>query len=34
MRARDVYADAAKMPGIDIVGIDLHIGSQLTTWTI
>ena len=29
-RARDVYADAAKMPGIDIVGIDLHIGSQLT----
>ena len=29
-RARDVYSKASKMPGINIVGIDLHIGSQLT----
>ncbi|MGB0439007.1 MAG: diaminopimelate decarboxylase [Paracoccaceae bacterium] len=29
-RARDVYAEAAALPGIDIVGIDVHIGSQLT----
>ncbi len=29
-RARDVYFEASKMPGISIVGIDLHIGSQLT----
>ena len=29
-RARDVYSKASKMPGISIVGIDLHIGSQLT----
>jgi len=29
-RARDVYAEAAALPGIEIVGIDLHIGSQLT----
>jgi len=28
--ARDVYARAAKMDGIDVVGIDVHIGSQLT----
>ncbi|SEL18633.1 diaminopimelate decarboxylase [Pacificibacter marinus] len=27
--ARDVYARAAKMDGIDVVGIDVHIGSQL-----
>lgn len=27
---RDVYARAAKMDGIDVVGIDVHIGSQLT----
>ncbi|MGB7263779.1 MAG: diaminopimelate decarboxylase [Albidovulum sp.] len=29
-RARAVYADAALLPGIEIVGIDVHIGSQLT----
>jgi diaminopimelate decarboxylase len=29
-RAREVYARAAALPGIDIVGIDVHIGSQLT----
>lgn len=29
-RARDVYAEAAAMPGLDVIGIDVHIGSQLT----
>ncbi|MBQ4823480.1 diaminopimelate decarboxylase [Leisingera sp. HS039] len=29
-RARDVYARAAALPGLDVVGIDVHIGSQLT----
>jgi diaminopimelate decarboxylase len=29
-RAREVYALAARLPGIEIVGVDLHIGSQLT----
>lgn len=29
-RAIDTYAMAAKMPGISICGIDMHIGSQLT----
>jgi diaminopimelate decarboxylase len=29
-RAREVYAEAARLPGIDVVGIDVHIGSQLT----
>ena len=29
-RARQVYAEAARMPGLQIVGIDVHIGSQLT----
>ncbi len=29
-KARAVYAEAAAMAGIDIVGIDVHIGSQLT----
>jgi diaminopimelate decarboxylase len=29
-RAREVYAMAASLPGLDIVGIDVHIGSQLT----
>lgn len=28
--AREVYARAAKMDGIDVAGIDVHIGSQLT----
>jgi len=29
-RARAVYARAAELPGIDVIGIDVHIGSQLT----
>lgn len=29
-RAREVYAFAAKLKGIDIAGADMHIGSQLT----
>ena len=29
-KARQVYAEAAAMPGIEVVGIDVHIGSQLT----
>ncbi len=29
-RAREVYAHAASLPGIKVVGIDVHIGSQLT----
>jgi diaminopimelate decarboxylase len=30
VRARDVYARAAKLPGIRITGVDVHIGSQIT----
>jgi diaminopimelate decarboxylase len=29
-RAREVYANASKLPGIDVAGIDMHIGSQIT----
>ncbi len=29
-RARAIYAHAASLPGIQIVGVDVHIGSQLT----
>jgi diaminopimelate decarboxylase len=29
-RATEVYAEAAGLPGIEVVGIDVHIGSQLT----
>jgi diaminopimelate decarboxylase len=29
-RAREVYADAAKLPGIHVAGVDMHIGSQIT----
>jgi diaminopimelate decarboxylase len=29
-RAREVYAEAARLPGLKVVGIDVHIGSQLT----
>ena len=29
-RARAVYAEAATLPGLQVVGIDVHIGSQLT----
>ncbi len=28
-RARDVYAHAAKLPGIKVTGVDMHIGSQI-----
>jgi len=29
-RAREVYARAAKLPGIAVTGTDMHIGSQIT----
>jgi diaminopimelate decarboxylase len=29
-RARDVYAHAAKLPGVKVAGVDMHIGSQIT----
>ena len=29
-RAPEVYAEAARLPGLEVVGIDVHIGSQLT----
>jgi diaminopimelate decarboxylase len=29
-RAGEVYARAAKLPGIQVTGIDMHIGSQIT----
>ncbi len=29
-RAREVYARAAKLPGLRVVGVDMHIGSQIT----
>ncbi|MEM7076043.1 MAG: diaminopimelate decarboxylase [Pseudomonadota bacterium] len=29
-RAREVYAQAAALPGLQVIGIDVHIGSQLT----
>jgi diaminopimelate decarboxylase len=29
-RAREVYEIAARLPGIRIVGVDMHIGSQIT----
>jgi len=28
-RARDVYARAAKLPGLKVAGVDIHIGSQI-----
>jgi diaminopimelate decarboxylase len=28
-RARDVYARAAKLPGLKVAGVDMHIGSQI-----
>ncbi len=30
LRAREVYAQAAKLPAIDVAGVDMHIGSQIT----
>lgn len=29
-RARDVYALAARLPGVEVTGVDMHIGSQIT----
>ena len=29
-RAREVYAQAARLPGIQVTGVDMHIGSQIT----
>jgi diaminopimelate decarboxylase len=29
-RAREIYREAAKLPGIEITGVDMHIGSQIT----
>jgi diaminopimelate decarboxylase len=29
-RAREVYAHAAKLPGVQVRGVDMHIGSQIT----
>jgi diaminopimelate decarboxylase len=29
-RARDVYARAAHLPGLEVAGVDVHIGSQIT----
>src|SRR2546428_116012 len=29
-RARDVYAHAAKLAGVRVAGVDMHIGSQIT----
>jgi diaminopimelate decarboxylase len=29
-RAREVYAQAAKLPGVTVAGVDMHIGSQIT----
>lgn len=30
LRAREAYARAATLPGISVIGIDMHIGSQIT----
>jgi diaminopimelate decarboxylase len=30
-RAKEVYARAAQLPGLEVTGIDMHIGSQITT---
>jgi diaminopimelate decarboxylase len=32
-RAREVYALAAKLPGVEVDGVDMHIGSQITDLT-
>ncbi len=29
-RARQVYAEAARLPGVKVSGVDMHIGSQIT----
>lgn len=30
VRAREAYARAASLPGLSVIGIDMHIGSQIT----
>ena len=30
-RAREIYARAAKMRGLEVIGVDAHIGSQITS---
>ena len=30
LRAPEIYARAARLPGLDVAGIDMHIGSQIT----
>ena len=30
LKARDIYARAAQLPGLNIAGVDMHIGSQIT----
>src|SRR5665647_990693 len=30
LAAREVYARAAKLPGLKVAGVDMHIGSQIT----
>jgi diaminopimelate decarboxylase len=32
-RAREVYAMAARLPGVRVAGVDMHIGSQITELT-
>jgi len=32
-RAREVYAHAARLPGLKVTGVDMHIGSQITDLT-
>jgi diaminopimelate decarboxylase len=32
-RGREVYALAAKLPGLQVIGVDMHIGSQITELT-
>src|SRR6202007_3241251 len=32
-RAREVYRHAAKLPGVRVAGVDMHIGSQITELT-
>jgi diaminopimelate decarboxylase len=32
-RARAVYAEAARLPGLRVIGVDMHIGSQITELT-
>jgi diaminopimelate decarboxylase len=31
LRARALYAEAARLPGIAVTGVDMHIGSQITS---